>query len=125
MDNFPVKNEHLHIADKLWGYEVWIKNDEDYCVKELHLNEGFESSLHYHKLKFETFYVSCGILRVEIVQDGVSKIYTLGAGEWLNIDAYVKHRLSSIARETVIIECSTQHFENDSYRDEESRQVES
>src|SRR3989338_7192811 len=44
---------HGHI----WGYELWIENNEKYCSKLLILNEGFESSWHYHERKDETFII--------------------------------------------------------------------
>ena len=43
--------------DHIWGYELWIENNEKYCSKLLIMNMGFESSWHYHKRKDETFAV--------------------------------------------------------------------
>ena len=44
------------IHKKGWGYENWLVNTELYCGKILHFNHGKQCSLHYHKIKDETFY---------------------------------------------------------------------
>ena len=48
-------------VDKIWGYELWIHNDEDYCGKLLVFpNKGSYFSMHYHLIKDETWYVQEG-----------------------------------------------------------------
>ena len=42
------------IVNKLWGYEIWIENNEKYCGKHLHVVPGKKCSVHYHKDKKET-----------------------------------------------------------------------
>ena len=48
------------IHPKGWGRELWIANSELYCGKILELNEDKRCSIHYHKLKDETFYILSG-----------------------------------------------------------------
>src|SRR5271154_4872833 len=56
----------VHIVTKGWGREVWIANGELYCGKILEINKGKRCSLHYHKLKTESFYLRSGRLRVRL-----------------------------------------------------------
>ena len=58
--------------DHLWGYELWIENNEKYCNKLLILHKGFESSWHYHERKDETFV---------IIEGQVSLSYANGINE--------------------------------------------
>src|SRR4051812_37450647 len=44
-------------SDKIWGREIWITNTALYCGKHLLLNKGYQCSLHYHKIKDETFHL--------------------------------------------------------------------
>jgi hypothetical protein len=47
----------VHTVDKGWGREVWIANGKLYCGKILEIKKGKRCSLHYHKLKTESFYL--------------------------------------------------------------------
>lgn len=51
-------------VSKSWGYEDWIVNNDKYCGKVLFFKKDKSCSLHYHKLKEETFYVQSGKLFV-------------------------------------------------------------
>ena len=44
-------------VEKSWGSETWLANSALYCGKDLFIKKGKWISLHYHKLKTETFYV--------------------------------------------------------------------
>ena len=36
-------------VDKVWGYELWVHNDEEYCGKLLVFEEAYANfSMHYH-----------------------------------------------------------------------------
>jgi|SRR3989344_5110249 len=109
------------IHNKGWGYEKWIVNNEKYCGKILHFYPGKSFSLHYHKIKDETFYVLSGKFGMTIydsLQDyeKKNKIESeIKQGDIIRIRPGRLHRLTSI-EEGEIIEFSTQHFEEDSYR---------
>jgi hypothetical protein len=45
----------VHFVKKGWGSELWLVNGDLYCGKILRFNKGKKCSLHYHKLKTETF----------------------------------------------------------------------
>jgi rfaE bifunctional protein kinase chain/domain len=111
--------ESTEIVPKLWGYEKWIENNDNYCSKLLSLNKGYQCSLHYHKVKDETFIVTKGHVRLE-VED---KVYHLQEGGFMRIPPGTKHRFTGI-EDSLIIEVSTHHEDSDSYRIEESRKAE-
>src|SRR5208283_5704492 len=56
----------VHVEPKGWGREVWIANNHLYCGKILEIRRGKRCSLHYHKLKTESFYLRSGKLIVRI-----------------------------------------------------------
>jgi len=100
---------------KKWGYEIWMANNGLYCGKILHLWEGRMCSLHFHKLKDETFYLFRGKVLLEVEDEKT----VLHEGESVHIPIGTKHRFGGL-QESDIIEISTQHFETDSYRLSES-----
>ncbi|MCB0324429.1 MAG: cupin domain-containing protein [Bdellovibrionales bacterium] len=102
------------IVPKAWGHEEWIVNAE-YCGKKLVLNEGCCCSLHYHKLKDETFYIASG--KVGFQYNDL--LFVLRPGDSLLIPPGTKHRFYGLEH-SQIFEFSTHHLEEDSYRDEPS-----
>ena len=105
------------IVPKVWGSEEWIVN-KDYCGKKLVLKKGFRCSIHYHKNKDETFYILKG--RVLMETDGKKQIML--PGDSIHITPMLKHRFTGL-EDSEIIEFSTHHEEEDSYRIEESGKV--
>lgn len=103
---------------KVWGYEVWLANNELYCGKILSLKKGYRCSMHYHKKKDETFYVLKGHILLELND----KRYVMSAGSAIRVFPYDKHRFTGIT-DAEILEISTQHFEDDSYRLSKSEKV--
>lgn len=108
--------EHKEV-EKVWGKEIWIVN-RDYCGKKLILNKGFRCSMHYHKLKDETFYILKGKVLLEI---GMKKHIMLPRDSML-IKPGQKHRFTGL-EDSEIIEFSSHHEDSDSYRDEVSGKV--
>lgn len=125
-------------VSKLWGNELWIANGDLYCGKILTFNKGYFCSLHYHKKKTETFYLLEGKViikygKFETIQDKINKfgisyikdgkfvrdedcgLRVLYKGECFHIEPYMVHQIVPIEN-SKIIEISTQHFEDDSYR---------
>ena len=115
---------NLHFVSKSWGYEQWICNSEKYCGKILRFAKGRQCSLHYHKLKDETFYVLNGMVKmyyVGIGTDGnvpetplMSQVI-LSKGDVFHLPPYTLHRVYAL-EDSDILEVSTQHFDEDSYR---------
>lgn len=105
---------------KGWGYEDWIANDE-YCGKILHFEKGKRCSLHYHKLKDETFYILDGSFHItlyeslEAYEKGNKEEIVAKPGDVVHIWRGRLHRMTAI-EEGNILEISSKHFEEDSYR---------
>lgn len=101
---------------KLWGHEEIIVNNDLYCGKLLFVDKGATSSYHFHISKKETFYILRGV--VALVFDGRTKImYT---GDSITIDPKTRHSFHG-QEDSVIIEISTPHRDEDVVRIETSR----
>src|SRR6516164_9756500 len=108
----------VHIEPKGWGREVWIANNARYCGKILEIKKGKRCSLHFHKLKTESFYLRRGRLRIrlkESVDADTIREFDLHEGECMDIPPGLVHQMQAI-EDSELYEFSTQHFESDSYR---------
>ena len=103
------------VHEKVWGKELWICNTPLYCGKILYLKKGFRCSIHHHFYKDEHFYLLSGRIYLEI---GGEK-YTMEVGDAIHVPPGLKHRFTGILN-SEILEVSTQHFEDDSYRTTQS-----
>ena len=106
-------------VEKSWGYELWLANNEenDYCGKLLHVKAGHRFSMHFHASKHETFYVLKGTAILETIDTNTATVCSedLREGECYVIDRLVPHQVEAIT-ELDIIESSTYHRDEDSYR---------
>lgn len=101
MYNLEDAYERLH----LWGNEQWLVNNDHYCAKVLTVNDDFQSSMHYHKHKTETFICLDGIIQLIIVDtDNNESNNILEAGDIITIPKGVMHSFSG---DGVILEVST------------------
>lgn len=108
-------------VSKLWGWEEWIVNTPDYCGKQICIHPGFQSSLHYHLIKDETFYVIKGSVILELGDE----ILRLNIGDAVRIKPEVPHRfrVHGNVGSAIFIEFSTHHDDNDVVRLEPSRRI--
>ncbi len=99
---------------KVWGKEIWIVNNDDYCGKLLLLDKGAKCSDHYHPKKRETFYCLKGevLLRVDGYEFLLQVPYT--------IPPNTRHSFLGITKAT-ILEVSTHHEEDDVVRISDSQ----
>ena len=74
--------------------------------------------MHHHKVKDETFYILKG--KVLLEANGISTIMLLG--DSILIEPNKKHRFTGL-EDSEIMEFSTHHKDEDSYRDEESGRI--
>ena len=111
-----------NIHEKVWGREEWIVNNELYCCKFLYIKPRYQCSLHFHKLKTETFYLIRG--KVWLSVQGYSGMMI--PGDSITIYPSEQHIFvgETWFRESILLEVSTQHFEEDSYRITKSKKVE-
>jgi mannose-6-phosphate isomerase-like protein (cupin superfamily) len=108
----------VHTVYKGWGREVWIANGKLYCGKILEINKGKRCSLHYHKLKTESFYLRAGRLLVRIKESphaSETEEFELNAGDCMDINPGLVHQMEAL-EDAELYEFSTQHFDSDSHR---------
>lgn len=113
----------MQFVKKIWGSEKWLVNEPEYCSKILEINPGFAGSLHYHKIKKETFIVQSGVVRLE-QRDvrGYPYDEMLVEGDSRTLIPMTQHRFSSHTGAT-ILEVSTHHEDDDTYRIVEARKL--
>tara|TARA_B100002019_G_C21196654_1_gene561786 strand:+ start:275 stop:679 length:405 start_codon:yes stop_codon:yes gene_type:complete len=108
------------VVEKEWGREIWMANNSshDYCGKILQINQGYNTSLHFHLQKHETFYITKGQLQVDLICtiDGVKMTRILNKGDVLEIDVGQPHQLIAYDGDVEFIEISTFHRDSDSLR---------
>lgn len=102
-------------VDKVWGFEQVICNTEHYCSKFLHVKPGMQCSLHYHKMKDETFFVLGGDVFLTVGDNGAE----LREGERVRIPPGTQHRFAS-RKGCILVETSTHHDDADVVRLEPS-----
>lgn len=118
----PAKGQLCAVVPKLWGREEWIVNNEKYCGKKLIFFQGHRCSLHYHKIKEESFYVLFGRIYLELVDNGKNISRVMEPGDIAHIKTYVQHRITALT-DAEVMEFSTFHMDADSYRIEDSGRV--
>jgi mannose-6-phosphate isomerase-like protein (cupin superfamily) len=108
----------VRIVPKGWGCEVWIVNNDLYCGKILEIRKGKRCSLHFHKLKTESFYLRAGRLRVRVMQSPAQQEmeeFELEPGECMDVPRGLVHQMEAL-EDAELYEFSTQHFDTDSHR---------
>jgi len=95
--------------DHIWGYELWIENNERYCNKLLILNKGFESSWHYHERKDETFVILEGQVSLTYANGVNAPVQTiiLNEGDKFRLKPGVVHTFKSMIPKSIVMEIST------------------
>jgi mannose-6-phosphate isomerase-like protein (cupin superfamily) len=111
------KIESPLIVEKGWGREIIFANNNEYCGKLLQFNEGKKFSMHFHIKKRETWYVSKGrfIFSHIDLEKGITNNEFLYVGDIITLERGEPHQLEAL-EDSEIIEVSTQHFDEDSYR---------
>lgn len=92
-------------------------NNDKYCGKLLKFNKGAKFSDHYHLLKDETWYVLMGELELRYynLKNADRLTMVLREGDVVRIPPGTPHQLTA-RKESIVIEVSTPHDEEDSYR---------
>lgn len=107
-----------HFVSKGWGFEKWIVNNEKYCGKVLYFVKDKKCSFHYHKIKDETFFIQSGSIILKYSSsDNIKDANTivLNRGDIFHVYPGLRHQMIAL-EDTELIEFSTEHFEEDSYR---------
>jgi mannose-6-phosphate isomerase-like protein (cupin superfamily) len=122
-------SDYIKRVDKVWGRECWITNTELYCAKILYINCKGCSSLHYHKIKDETFHILEGCCYLETFEQktvalGIRMLRILHKGETIRIKPETPHRFfcsSGMELGCKVLEVSTAHSDEGVVRLEESK----
>lgn len=104
-------------VEKGWGHELIFANMPAYCGKILHFDANEMTSMHFHAIKEETFFVLSGnfIIRTINTRNALRTEHKLTAGEKMDIPSLLPHQIVSIDGGN-IIEVSTHDYEDDSHR---------
>src|ERR1700730_8432928 len=89
-----------------------IANNPDYCGKVLEIDKGKRCSLHFHKLKLESFYLRRGKLKVRVkespdaaaIESSNSMLESVSMSLWGLV-----HQMEAVEGKK-LTEVSTQHF---------------
>jgi mannose-6-phosphate isomerase-like protein (cupin superfamily) len=112
------RRKPVHIEPKGWGREVWIANGHLYCGKLLEIRKGKRCSLHYHKVKTESFYLHSGRLKICVKNspgdESIEEFYMF-AGDCMDVPPGLVHQMEAL-EDAELFEFSTEHFDTDSYR---------
>lgn len=116
---------------KSWGCEDVFANNDKYCGKLLHFRKGTQGSLHYHAIKEESWLILKGEIEVQFLDNNDNNgdafnrtlngenielnSYILEEGDNIDIEPYMAHRVVAL-EDTVILEVSTPHSDEDVYR---------
>lgn len=116
MPEFPV-------TSKLWGSEELICSEPEYTAKYLNIAPGGMCSLHYHKIKKETFTVIAGSCSIRVRDQKVPRL--LREGDQITILPGQTHRfwVEPSCKPCRILEVSMHHDDADSYRLEPSQRL--
>lgn len=115
--SLKTKKLPVELVEKGWGKEIIFVNNDDYCGKLLCFEKGKKFSMHYHLLKKETWYVSKGkfILIWVDTANGTTYSEYLNKGDVITNERGEPHQLIAL-EDAEILEVSTKHFDDDSYR---------
>lgn len=103
---------------KGWGFEKWITNNEKYCGKVLYFVKGRKCSFHYHVNKDEAFYVQSGRILLKYAEHddlSTAEQLVLERGDSFRVTPGLRHQMIGL-EDSELIEFSTTHDDNDSYR---------
>lgn len=111
----------IKTVEKLWGRELWHHNDLLYCMKTLVIEPRACSSLHYHRVKYETFLVAEGTVWLEL--GGSTRLMLTGSSVDIQPGYAYRHRFRAASEDgkAVVIEASTYHDDDDTVRIEEAK----
>lgn len=111
-----------HVTEEVkkgWGREVIFASfpNAGYAGKLLDFNTGGSSSMHYHALKHETFYVLSGKFKLETINPQTAKRseMELNKGDTIVIPPHSSHKVTCLEA-GVILEASSTDYAADSYR---------
>lgn len=110
-----IRNNEMKFVSKPWGWELWIVNNPLYCGKILFMKQGHHCSFHHHEIKDEVLYVYSGQISMWTGELNNPTHHLVRTGDAFHVRPGLKHQMVPEV-DTYIIEFSTQHFDEDSFR---------
>jgi rfaE bifunctional protein kinase chain/domain len=112
------KFDRISVVGKEWGYEVWHFNTPVLCQKTLVVYPNFACSYHGHSIKYEVFTcLDSGPSNQLYITVGIEPERLMKPGNYVIIQPGVKHTFRCAGTEpAALLEFSTHHREDDSYR---------
>lgn len=103
---------------KVWGFEIWIANNDEFCGKLLVFHKLKKFSMHYHLLKKESWYVAKGKFNYYWIdtKNAQEKMTVINEGDVIDLERGQPHQLQALTEGATIFEVSTKHYDEDSYR---------
>lgn len=103
--------------EKGWGSELIFETNDLYCGKLLNFRKGMKSSMHFHVIKDEAWYVLSGKFILKMIDTVSADVYQheLVKGSSIRIKPLQPHQLICI-EEGTIVEVSTADSIDDNYR---------
>lgn len=118
MITFEEKGSY-EVHEKGWGREIWFENNCDFCCKKLIFDKKFaKCSMHFHERKREIFICEKGLFEIKGIDLTKGEEYSivLEEGDKVFIEPLEPHQMIALKDDSVLLEVSTEHFEEDSYR---------
>lgn len=104
---------------KGWGYElIWATNDL-YCGKIMVFEKiGSKFSMHLHKVKDETWYITQGSFKLRYIDTSTATIHEkiLNKGDTWHNPPMLPHQVIALEDQSIIFEVSTPDSVEDNYR---------
>jgi mannose-6-phosphate isomerase-like protein (cupin superfamily) len=101
----------MDVVSKDWGREEILHNGK-FCVKRMFVRNHWKCSTHAHPQKQEAFIVLKGRVYISVGQRAV----IAEPGDAVVINNGIYHYFIGLARESVMVEASTHHDDNDVVR---------
>ena len=120
MEKRPIQGSVTEVK-KGWGKEVIFAREPAYCGKLLCFNKRTKFSMHFHKNKDETFYVTEGTFQLNWIDTKDATIHSevLNVGDTWRVPPLLPHQVTCISNGGTIIEVST----HDNAEDEDNFRV--
>lgn len=107
----------LAVVSKVWGYEVWHFNTDELCMKTLVIYPGHACSIHGHKKKYEIFTCLDSSPEGQLILTLSDREKHMQRGDHVVIERGQLHTFRCEGlRPAALLEFSTHHREDDSYR---------
>lgn len=107
------------IVEKSWGREIIFADQDEYCGKFLVYDKaGARSSMHFHMVKKESWYVQFGSFEYTNIEpiEALEFKRKLYAGDTITLIPGTIHQLTALEDASIIVEVSTKDNPADTYR---------